>query len=358
MQSAANFASSDDAARRRVWSWTALGVVFVVASWVLGIVGDAWPGSLGALHRQNLAYFLIDLAPLALYLMARTSAHGGVPPAPTRPQPSPVSATAARPTARPVMEPSTFRVLVTDDNAVNRRVATLMLRKAGYEVVEAADGQEAVQRVSEGSFDVVLMDVQMPGMDGLAATRVLRHREDGTHRLPILAMTGQTLEGDAQACLEAGMDGYVSKPVRSITLLAAVESWARQGRSPIREQSSTDDAPVDHATLEELRSYGGDSPEDILEELTTMFLEGAHKHLTAMREALQQRDAVALEQAAHTLKGSAATLGAQRLAALCFDLENEARQGRLPADGRPLDRLHEEIEVVREYMSREVGVGV
>ena len=129
------------------------------------------------------------------------------------------AATGAAPPSHPL------RILLAEDNAVNQRVARVLLEKRGHTVSVAGNGREAVRLVEERDFDLVLMDVQMPEMDGLEATMVLRARETGAgRRLPIVAMTAHAMKGDAERCLEAGMDAYVSKPIRPEVLLAAIET--------------------------------------------------------------------------------------------------------------------------------------
>ncbi len=121
--------------------------------------------------------------------------------------------------------PAPLRILLVDDNSVNRKLASLMLGKAGHQIISAEDGAEAVQAVAGQSFDLVLMDVQMPGMNGLEATRRIRALPDGRGRLPILAVTAEAMQGDDRRCYEAGMDDYLTKPIDRARLLAKVNQW-------------------------------------------------------------------------------------------------------------------------------------
>jgi CheY-like chemotaxis protein len=124
--------------------------------------------------------------------------------------------------AAPPSQP--LRILLAEDNAVNQRVARALLEKRGHTVSVAGNGREAVRLVQERNFDLVLMDVQMPEMDGLEATAAIRAREAGAaRRLPIVAMTAHAMKGDAERCLEAGMDAYVSKPIKPERLFAVIE---------------------------------------------------------------------------------------------------------------------------------------
>jgi CheY-like chemotaxis protein len=181
-------------------------------------------------------------------------------------------------------------ILLVDDNAVNRRVAGLMLVKAGYEVEEACDGAQAAELALQRRYDLILMDVQMPNCTGYEATRLIRARE-GEPRTPILAMTARAMDADVQDCLRAGMDGYVSKPVREPALLAAVESWianAAQPLAPGPRDSRLDSGgrpALAPTALAELRAYGGEGDSSIVVELATLFFRGAAEHLQAIREA-------------------------------------------------------------------------
>lgn len=257
-------------------------------------------------------------------------------------------------------------ILLVDDNAVNRRVAGLMLSKAGYRVVEARDGREAVEKVEAGDHGLVLLDVHMPRMDGYEAVAAIRALDGPNCEIPVLAMTASAMTGDVDRCLEAGMNGYVSKPVRSIALLAAVESWfdAKDhfgGEMEKAVQSLVPPTPNDEIPtlnmdqLDELRSYGGNDGDAILVELAETFMQGAKERLIAMDAAFEQDDRHELGRSAHTLKGSAGTLGAQRLEDLCRVLEENARMGVFPEDREPLDRIRDEVEEVRQALNLEIN---
>lgn len=243
--------------------------------------------------------------------------------------------------------PERGRVLLADDDEVNRRVARMVLEKAGFEVHEATDGRDALDRVRRDAFDLVLLDVVMPRLDGLQAASAIRQWEAGQGRIPILAMTGRARAVDVRQCLEAGMDGYVGKPIQAAALVAAVETWIL---GPGLASGAVDPAPpVDSAALDELRQYGEADP-SIVDELVTMFLDGAEQHLASMQEAMRGGDTDSLARVAHTLKGSAGTLGARPLAGLCAELESGARAGQLPPDSS-LTAVEREIRRVREYFA-------
>jgi CheY-like chemotaxis protein len=199
--------------------------------------------------------------------------------------------------------PKGLVVLLAEDNEVNQELATAMLRRRGCEVVVAKDGREAVNLWEREAFDVVLMDVQMPEMDGLAATRTIRELEKtrGVHT-PIVALTAHVLEGDRERCRAAGMDGYVSKPLRAGDLLQvmldvlAVPAPARTTGVPPELQACLDAADGD------LKS---------LERIVTLFLEQYPVMLTTIRHAILEGDHVTARTAAHKLSGSLGVLEAR-----------------------------------------------
>jgi CheY-like chemotaxis protein/HPt (histidine-containing phosphotransfer) domain-containing protein len=245
---------------------------------------------------------------------------------------------------------------------VNRRVADLMLTKAGYDVESAADGEEALERLERaGSFDVVLMDVHMPKLDGFAATARIRKLDDERAQLPIIAMTASAMAGDAERCLDAGMDDYVAKPVKAHVLIAAVATWC--GRKHGEETGSVPTAPaegtdpnctLDDHLLAELRSYAGDEPE-LLVELAQAFIEGATQRLAELYQGQQNGSSLLIVQAAHTLKGSAGTLGAERLQDLCRELEESVREHGIPDGTGSLDEIAAELDRVHAALDRALG---
>jgi two-component system sensor histidine kinase/response regulator len=197
-----------------------------------------------------------------------------------------------------------LRVLLAEDNAVNQQVAVKLLEKRGHTVVVAGNGHEALAVLAHATFDVALMDVQMPVMGGFEATAAIRQREQGTDRhLPIIAMTARAMKGDREACLEAGMDGYVAKPISARSLLDAIEI-ALAGR-PSNATGPEDTDAIDRAAM--IERFGGD--ESLLLELVAIFLKDCPDQLVDLRQAVAEADATALQAAAHRLRGSAANFG-------------------------------------------------
>ncbi|NQT50889.1 response regulator, partial [bacterium] len=221
-----------------------------------------------------------------------------------------------------------LHVLLAEDNPVNQRLAVRLLEKAGHAVAVVGDGRRAVERVAQGDFDLVLMDVQMPEMDGFEATQAIREGERGTGRhTPIIAMTAHAMKGDRERCLAAGMDAYVAKPVRRHRLEEAIEDVTRThnlpARNGAREPMPTGDFDVDEA----LERVAGDR--SLLRELAATFLDSCPALLARIDAAITAGDSTELERAAHELKGAAATLAGPGTAEAAFALERMGREGNL-----------------------------
>ncbi|MCU0836971.1 MAG: ATP-binding protein [Chromatiaceae bacterium] len=227
-------------------------------------------------------------------------------------------------------------VLLVEDHAVNRALAEAQLRNLGCQVSLARDGAEALAAVAAQAFDLILMDCQMPVMDGLEATRRLRSREVPGQRVPIIAVTANAMEGDREACLAAGMDDFLAKPYRRAELAALLARWlARQAAPGADETPPAPDpaeprlAPViEPATLAHLaREHPGGC--GLVRCLIELFWQDGDHQLSQIESALAAGDDQTLVRAAHTLKSSSATLGATRLASISRDIEHAARRGAL-----------------------------
>ncbi len=219
-------------------------------------------------------------------------------------------------------------VLVVDDNAVNRKVAAGLLQQAGHQVTTVADGRLAVDAVQNGRFDLVLMDVQMPVLDGLGATREIRALEEGTgKRTTIVALTAQALKGDDQKCLDAGMDGHLSKPIDPHALLEAVAQVMKD--KPV--------VPVDGLRLKTLTAH---NPE-LLREVVGIFLEDLPQMLEGVQASLA--DAEALVHSTHQLKGALLTVACGPASGTAERMERLARQGQLQEAPELFARLSAEV---------------
>lgn len=257
------------------------------------------------------------------------------------------------------------RVLVVDDNPVNRRVASLILKRAGYPVDVVEDGQIAVERIlASDPYDLILMDVHMPRLNGFEATAKIRAMDDTRAQVPIVAMTASAMSGDAENCMQSGMDGYVSKPVKADALVAVVESWIPEdpGRyeasDDVRSDAAPDEATDEPATLEasgveELKALAGDD-DSMLQELLASFVETAANHLASMRAALVTGDRTRVAESSHGLRGSAGTIGAKRLHLLTTALEEDARAD-VELDEARIDAIATELEAVRRALGDAFG---
>jgi PAS domain S-box-containing protein len=251
-------------------------------------------------------------------------------------------------------EPRPLRILLAEDNRVNQRVASRMLEKRGHAVTIAGNGREALAALDgEGGhpFDLVLMDLQMPEMGGFEATAAIREQEltSGRH-LPIIALTAHALEGDRESCLRAGMDGYLSKPLKAEDLLAAVDT-VTSGPAGIMRQTtggrSVGRGMSDQA--EALERLNGDR--DLFREIVRMFEEDSPKLMAEIRDAIGAGDPARLSRAAHTFKGAVSVFSARAPLELVLKLQLSGKSGELAGAGQEFAALEEEIALLRESLA-------
>ena len=255
-----------------------------------------------------------------------------------------------------------YHCLVAEDNPVNQKLVLKMLTIAGHSCELASTGQQAVELAFTHSFDIILMDVQMPQMDGLEATATIRELERGTDsHVPILAMTAHAMPGDRERCLNAGMDGYLSKPVRIGDLLRAVDHFAGRAESAfeqdalepqVRDTGSKRMGELDYSAA--LARVGGDA--DLLQELAGMFLEEYPKLLEDVRRGLAEQNAAAAGNAAHQLKGLLAQFGAETARQAAYAVELPARQGDLATMRQNLQILEEAMRRVHPDLAQMGGL--
>jgi signal transduction histidine kinase/CheY-like chemotaxis protein/HPt (histidine-containing phosphotransfer) domain-containing protein len=270
-------------------------------------------------------------------------------------------------------EPS---VLLAEDNPVNQEVATAMLEDIGCHVTVVDNGQLAVDAVERERYDIVLMDCQMPELDGFGATRQIREREaqgsSSRPRLPIVAVTAHAMDGDRERCIEAGMDDHLTKPFSRANLVEMVERWATQpgfdpAEDPTEEQmdvtaeAATEDeggqgaGALDPAALDQLASIPGAEDSGLVARVITLYLETSYPIGAVIREAAERGDAKELSSSAHRLKSSSAEVGGMQLSELCKTLEVKGRTNDLEGAIELAADLERELERVREALEARIS---
>jgi CheY-like chemotaxis protein/HPt (histidine-containing phosphotransfer) domain-containing protein len=251
------------------------------------------------------------------------------------------------------------RVLVAEDTPTNRLVATELLKRRGFDADLVSTGAEAVEALSRNAYAAVLMDIQMPGMDGYEATAEIRRREGAGRRTPIIAMTAHALQGDREKALAAGMDDYLSKPVRPEQLDRVLERWVTQASGPqeapfrTTDDASDPDGSLDATVLRDLRLMQREGGGDIVDRLVGAFLEGAPSHLAALRA--ERDNPRAFWQTAHSLNGACRSVGAARMGKICLALERLGDSGDLTHASGLIAQLEEEFDHVKALLDAELS---
>ncbi len=225
-------------------------------------------------------------------------------------------------------------ILLAEDNPINRDIAETILRNAGYRVASVPDGRQAIDAARQQHFDLILMDVQMPDIDGFRATAAIRANETPGSRVPIVAMTASAMRGDRDRCLEAGMDDHVAKPIDLDAFLATVARWIG---TPAAEPSAVEAQDLDRSLIDQLERM---MPQSAFLDLAATYLDGLDERLARIQRFRLVQDHAALVREGHDLQSTAGSFGALRLQRLGEQLEAASQDD---ADGDRLDRLIEEI---------------
>lgn len=262
------------------------------------------------------------------------------------------------------------RILLAEDNPTNQVVAVSILKKLGYSADVAANGLEAVDALRSLPYDVVLMDCQMPEMDGFEATNLIRSGTAGVRnpQIPIIAMTAHALKGDRERCLEAGMDDYIAKPIKPVELEAVLERWLkRTRRGPgCPENNGGAELQAVPALEEEAKPTVFDEPgflERMMDDrelgraIITTFIEDMPQQFAALKSYLAAGDLSGAQRQAHTIKGAAANLGAQALSAVGMELERQAEMRALETGSRLLAALDHEFEQLKNHLLQHGWLG-
>jgi signal transduction histidine kinase/CheY-like chemotaxis protein/HPt (histidine-containing phosphotransfer) domain-containing protein len=270
------------------------------------------------------------------------------------------------------------RILLVDDNPVNLDVSSAMLESLGYLVTTASHGVAALEELERGGYDLVLLDCQMPEMDGYQVAGRIREREAAAatrgapSHLPIIALTAHALEADRERCIAAGMDDYLSKPCSKKMLQVAVGRWLPEGATPQEPAGHPAAAPlpwepasassrsaqleelaciIDQNALNNIRALQRDGAPSLLDKVIKRYFDDSPKHLGSMRQALTGQAADELRQAAHCFKSSSAYLGAHALVELCQRMENAGRDSSFAGSEELMARIESEYAAVQSSLS-------
>jgi two-component system, sensor histidine kinase and response regulator len=255
-------------------------------------------------------------------------------------------------------EPS-GRLLLAEDNLINQKVAVAMLSGVGYQVDTVRNGVAAVQAAAAQPYDAILMDCQMPEMNGYEASAAIRAQEGADRHTPIIALTAGARREDRERCLAAGMDGYLAKPVNKDTLLALVARSAKHGVAASNPTVSrighrvAAEFAIDHADFDELRLLAEATEHDFVTELIDQFVSETDLLLVDLRAASSHGDAVAVANIAHSIMGSGGQLGGRRLALSCGRLESKAIAGDLSGGQVDLSEVERDYQELRVALTEQ-----
>ena len=259
------------------------------------------------------------------------------------------------------------RILLVEDNLVNQQVAVRMMERMGYKADTVKHGREALDTLALSKYDIVLMDCQMPEMDGYSATREFRRREGSVRHTTIIGVTAHALNGDREDCIKAGMDDYLAKPVTPQDMVEVLDRWVLKinhlsgnGNAVPGAAGPTDSdkATLDERVLAELRECERPGESSFVAHLIEIFLEDLNRRLAEIRDALSEGDAERIRRAAHALKGASGELGAARLRELCSRLEAQITQESLDGAAGVIRSIEEEADRVRHALEAQKSAEV
>ena len=273
-----------------------------------------------------------------------------------------------------------FMILVAEDNAVNQKVSLLQLKKLGFAAIAVSNGKAALDEVTHKDYAVVLMDCQMPEMDGFEATHAIRKEENlsGKH-VPIIGLTAHAMEGDRDRCIAAGMDDYLSKPTSLEKLDKMLRKWipeetrlerkrkfsaasaSNDGDSaaqPEEEKEPSEDNGKGSDRFAQLTDFEDVLPPEMVSELIPLFIDSTGTTLNKIEKALSQRDASPVAELAHELKSAAAGVGAAKVSAISTELELSAKQENWVQMKKTFDKLRKAFDRFREEVQRTKAVAV
>jgi two-component system sensor histidine kinase/response regulator len=238
---------------------------------------------------------------------------------------------------------------VAEDNPVNQKVILRQLAKMGYTADAVANGLEVLHALASIPYDLVLMDCQMPEMDGYATTMELRRRSDGTGRIPIIALTAHAMEGDREKCFAAGMDDYVSKPVNVEELQTKLAHWL--SRKPPAPRATAATVPTEDPVDMRLLRNVADGDTEFMNELVELYFTDASHRIAALRHAVTSGAVTDVEQIAHTLAGSSVASGMRAVAPPLRKLEQMARAGQLVDAATLVEEAATQLDRTRDFLA-------
>jgi len=260
-----------------------------------------------------------------------------------------------------------LRILLVDDNPINQKVAARILDQIGYKPDLAENGVKALAALEANIYDLVFMDLMMPEMDGLEATRAIRERQKSPAGHPtyssniiIVAMTAHAMQSDREKCLAAGMDDYLAKPIRPADIRSIIEKWAKPDGSPVEIQSATNpepatspaEPPVELDRLNDLTN----NDEASLRELVELYYQQTTQQFAQIQTAIAAGQAGEVRRIAHSCAGASATLGMKRLGQLMRELESEGAAGTLTNASRICEDALREYQAVKQFLALQPGL--
>jgi CheY-like chemotaxis protein len=239
-------------------------------------------------------------------------------------------------------------VLIAEDNPVNQKLLRRVLLQLGYRTDTVENGVEVVEAVNRKHYDLVFMDVHMPEMDGMEATRLIVNSRKGDQRPIIVAVTADALQGDKEKCIQAGMDDYITKPIRIADIQGVLDRWgkiasARSAQSPKPAGTSETDE-LERTMLDRIRQLGLETDPDFILELIDSCAPLFQKQYNNLQDAYTKRDTGKLQYAAHALKGASLNIGATHLAAVCLTIEDSTDQKDFDTVGTLIEDLKETLQ--------------
>ncbi len=245
-------------------------------------------------------------------------------------------------------------LLIVEDSETNQDVLTQMLRLLGCAADVAGDGYLALEAIAKKNYDIVLMDCQMPGMDGYETTRRIRQHESAKRHIPIIALTGYALEGEREKCLMAGMDEYLTKPVEIDRLRAIIQKWLTPKGSAETSDGLRKDGSPPPVDLKRLRRISGGAS-DGLRRMFDNYLQQMAGELSSLKVAINERSADEVWRRAHTCAGASAVCGMTALVAPLLELENLGRTDNLDRADELYTQVETEFERIKEYLTEQLG---